>query len=193
MGLPARKLDKVYTYRDYASWPEDERWELIHGVAWNMCAAPLRIHQKLLGNLYLVFRDAFDDSDCEVYLAPFDVFFPEDAEQDMWDVTTVVQPDISVICDPDKLIDRGCYGPPDLALEILSPYTQKKDLNEKYRLFEESGVSEYWVVDPGNTFIQVFKLQDSGEYDTGEVLELGETAVSTRFPGLEINLDSVFA
>ena len=109
MGLPARKFDKVYTYRDYASWPHDERWEIIDGVAWNMSPAPARNHQKILGDLYLIFRDYFEYKACEVYLAPFDVFFPVQ-DQDMYDVTTVVQPDISVICDDDKLIDQGCNG-----------------------------------------------------------------------------------
>lgn len=191
MGLPAKKIDQVYTYRDYASWPEDERWELIDGVAWNMSPAPARRHQKMLGDVHLVFREYFEGKSCEVYLAPFDVFFPADENQNMYDVTTVVQPDLSVICDPNKLIDQGCYGAPDLAIEILSPYTMKKDLNEKFRLFERSAVLEYWIVDLGNRFIRIFKLQETREYDAGEIFETGDTALSSHFPGLAVLVDDL--
>jgi Uma2 family endonuclease len=190
-GLPAKKLDQVYTYKDYASWPNDERWELIDGVAWNMSPAPVRRHQKILGNLYMTFREYFEEKPCEVYLAPFDVFFPSGKDEEMNDVTTVVQPDLSVICDREKLVDKGCFGPPDLVVEILSPYTSKKDLNEKFRLFERSGVYEYWVIDPGNKYIRAFKLQQSGEYDPGEVFEAGDTASSSHFAGLRVGVDAL--
>ena len=190
-GLPAKKLDQVYTYKDYASWPNDERWELIDGVAWNMSQAPVRRHQKILGNLHMTFREYFEEKPCEVYLAPFDVFFPSGKDEEMNDVTTVVQPDLSVICDREKLVDKGCFGPPDLVVEILSPYTSKKDLNEKFRLFERSGVYEYWVIDPGNKYIRVFKLQQSGEYDPGEVFEAGDTASSSHFTDLQVNVNAL--
>ncbi len=191
MGSPAKKLDRVYTYKEYASWPVDERWELIDGIAWNMSPAPVRRHQKMLGDLHLIFREYFEGKPCEVYLAPFDVFFPEDKNQKMDDVTTVVQPDLSVICSQDKLVDKGCFGPPDLVVEILSPYTSKKDLNEKFRLFERSGVYEYWVVDPGNKYIRIFKQLRSGGYDPGEVFETGDTAASSHFSELRVNIDAL--
>lgn len=191
MGLPAKKLDQVYTYKDYASWPDDERWELIDGVAWNMSPAPMRRHQKILGDLHVVFREYFEDKPCEVYLAPFDVFFPADEDQEMDDVTTVVQPDLSVICDQKKLIEKGCYGPPDLVVEILSPYTIKKDFNEKYRLFERSAVGEYWIIDPGNRYIRIFKFQEAGGYDAGEVFEIGDTALSSHFSGLKVDVEAL--
>lgn len=174
MPIPLKKSDHKFTYREYCSWPDDERWELIDGVAYDMCAAPVRKHQELSFNLTVLIGEYLKGKECRAYTAPFDVFLPDYIDQDTDDISTVVQPDLSVICNPNKLIDKGCYGAPDLIIEILSPSTSKKDLNEKFQLYEKHGVKEYWIVDPGNKYIQVFHLltesKDSGKYDDGTLV-----------------------
>ena len=174
MGIPKKKTNHKFTYKEYSSWPDDERWELINGVAYNMSPAPSRNHQKISRILSTKIDIFLKNKECELYTAPFDVFFPDYIDQDIDDIVTVVQPDLSIICNPVKLIDKGCYGAPDLIIEILSPSTSKKDLNEKFQLYEKHGVKEYWIVDPGNKYIQVFHLQtkgkNSGKYDNGTLV-----------------------
>jgi len=174
MGLELKKTDHKFTYKDYSSWSDDGRWELIDGVAYDMSPAPSRKHQKISRILSSKIDGFLKGKDCELYTAPFDVFFPDYIDQDTDDIATVVQPDLLVICNQNKLIDKGCYGAPDLIIEILSPSTSKKDLNEKFQLYEKHGVKEYWIVDPGNKYIQVFHLQsegkDSGKYDDGTLV-----------------------
>ncbi|MBN2656733.1 MAG: Uma2 family endonuclease [Spirochaetales bacterium] len=170
MGIPKIKNDQIYTYGDYATWPDDERWELIDGVAWNMSPAPATRHQRISRKLSTEIDTFLKDKTCEVFAAPFDVTFPDFAGQEESDIRTVVQPDLSVICDPDKLTEKGCTGAPDLVIEILSPYTSKKDLNEKFRLYEREGVREYWIIDHESRYVQVFLLNDKGTYDEGTII-----------------------
>ncbi|MCD6395897.1 MAG: Uma2 family endonuclease, partial [Spirochaetaceae bacterium] len=171
MGLEAKRFDSKYTYKDYSSWPEDERWELIDGVAYDMSAAPTSWHQRISGELYFQIKLFLKKYRCEAFSAPFDVFLTVFPIKDKNDIDTIVQPDISVICDPSKIVKKGCLGAPDLIIEILSPSTSKKDLNEKFQLYEKHRVKEYWVVDPGNKYIQVFHLltegENTGKYDDG--------------------------
>jgi Uma2 family endonuclease len=192
-ALPARKLDQHYTYADYKIWPEDERWELIDGVAWNMSPAPSRIHQWLVMELGSKIRNFLDEKTWQVYSAPFDVFFPEDPDQLEDNVCTVVQPDLTIICDHKKLTKKGCFGAPELVIEILSPYTSKKDLNEKFNLYESSGVLEYWVIDPGYNSIQSFTLDRDGNYGDGEVFVGEGNLVSKVLDGFIINLSDLFS
>ncbi|MCK4514120.1 MAG: Uma2 family endonuclease [Spirochaetaceae bacterium] len=193
MADPAIKNDQVYTYGDYRKWPDDERWELIEGTAWNMSPAPTRFHQGILAGLLQQIKNYTDGSGCEIYTAPFDVLLPEIGEIEEDDVTSVVQPDISVICDPGKLTDKGCTGAPDWIVEILSPSTSKKDFNNKMALHEKHGVREYWIVDPGNKFVHVYLLGDDNEYPETPDIYLTDTVVSCAvLKGLEIDLSRVF-
>ena len=193
MGLPALKDDRVYTYGDYKTWPEDERWELIHGVAWNMCAAPNRSHQYISNIMATSITNFLKGKPCHVYAAPFDVLLPAFKGQEEDEVDTVVQPDISVICDMSKLTDKGCTGAPDLVVEILSPYTSRKDMVIKFHLYQENGVKEYWIVDPGNRYIQVYPLDEHGRYPEEPVLVLGsQTLESKTLEGFTLNLGEVF-
>ncbi len=198
MGEPARRLDRRYTYRDLRSWPDDERWELIDGTAWNMSPAPSREHQRVSGNIYTAIRAHLHGGLCEVYAAPFDVFLPASEDQELDDVDTVIQPDLSVICDSAKLIDEGCRGAPDLVVEILSPWTSKKDLADKHALYERSGVREYWVIDPAGRYVHVYRRGEKGEqFQEPEVLVLAERRPAPRarsgaLSGLEIGLDQIF-
>lgn len=193
MGLPARKLDRQYTYADYKTWPEDERWELINGVAWNMSPAPSRSHQWLVMELGRQIANFLKGKTCQVYPAPFDVFFPEDPDQPEDDVCTIVQPDLTVICDSKKLTEKGCFGAPDLVVEILSPYTSRKDLDEKFHLYENSGVLEYWVVDLGYGSIQAFRLSEDGCYGDGEVFVREGKLTSKVLDGFLIDLSDLFS
>ncbi len=168
MGNPALAPDERFTYRQYKTWPDSERWELIEGRAWNMSAAPTRFHQDLIGNLYGAIREFLKGKPCRVYLAPFDVLLPEGDEADD-EVDTVVQPDIVVYCDRSRLTKAGARGAPDLAVEVLSPSTSKKDQREKFDLYQRHGVREYWVLDPAGAWLCVYRLKPSGEYDEGEL------------------------
>jgi Uma2 family endonuclease len=171
IGLPIKKANHKFTCADYSSWPDDERWELIDGAAYDMSPAPTSSHQKISFELSGLIRDNLKGKHCLAFAAPFDVYFPQYPEQDFNSINTIVQPDISVICDPEKIIKKGCLGAPDIIIEILSPSTSKKDLNEKFQLYEKHGVKEYWIVDPGNRYIRVFHLQtreaEAGKYDEG--------------------------
>lgn len=170
MGNPVLAPEAHFTYRQYKTWPDDERWELIHGQAWCMSPAPTRYHQGLLAELALQFGSFLKGKPCRMYFAPFDVLLPEGKEDDD-EVDTVVQPDLVVYCDRSKLTTAGARGAPDLALEILSPSTSKKDQHEKFELFQGKGVREYWIVDPVGEWLCVYRLQADGRFDSGELHE----------------------
>lgn len=194
MGEPALKNDRIYTYGDYKTWPEDERWELIDGTAWNMSPAPNRFHQKYSIKLTQQIMNFLEDHPCEVYAAPFDVLLPDREDQEEDDIVTVVQPDISVICDKNKLTFKGCTGAPDWIIEILSPFTSRKDLSIKFELYRRHGVREYWVVDPGNRYVHVYVLDYNGNYPEDPTVYLHDAAVPcTVIEGLSIDLTRVFA
>lgn len=170
MGNPALAPREHYTYRQYRTWPDSERWELIEGQAWSMSPAPLRRHQKL-SHVFARDLGAFlKGKPCEAYEAPFDVILPDGDESDD-EADTVVQPDIVVYCDKSKLTESGARGAPDLVVEILSPSTSRRDQREKFNLYEKHGVREYWIVDPGNRAIQVYRRNSSGHFDDGELRE----------------------
>lgn len=190
--------DDVYTYADYLAWPEGERWELIEGVPYNMSPAPTRRHQGFAGELLRQIANFLDDKPCKVYPAPFDVRLLPDASQEEFrnaadkHVTTVVQPDISVICDPEKLDDRGCLGAPDIIIEILSPSTAAKDQIQKVALYERCGVKEYWIVHPTDNTVTIRRLNKQGKYGIPEIYEGKGSLAMRTLEGLDIDLDRVF-
>lgn len=192
MGEALKREDARYTYADYLLWPEEERWEIIHGTAYSMSPAPGRRHQALLGRLHLAFQKSFEGKPCEVYLAPFDVLFPDRDDLLEEDIDTVVQPDLIVICDPGKLSERGCRGAPDLVVEILSPHTARKDMAQKYELYESAGVKEYWIVDPGNRFLTIHVLGPEGRFGKAVLCLEEDTASSEIFHGLSVDLPVLF-
>lgn len=192
MGPLAINHSDRYTYKDYLTWPDNERWELIHGRPYNMTPAPTRRHQGLLVELLRQLANYFHDRPCKVYGSPFDVRLPAGNEADD-DIQNVVQPDISVICDPDKLDEAGCKGGPDLVIEIASPSTSRKDLKEKFLLYEEAGVKEYWIVQPEGNTVMIFKQGADGRYGRPEVFSEEDTVEVLRFEGLSIDLKAVFA
>ena len=149
-------LKDYHTSEDYWNLPEEKRAELINGKFYNM-APPSRIHQKLVSKLTALFNQYITDhhGSCEVYPAPFAVNL--DADDKDW-----VEPDISVICDPNKLTDRGCSGAPDLIFEIVSPASRKMDYGLKNTIYSQAGVREYWIVDPIRESVIVYRQDDDG-------------------------------
>lgn len=149
MGLPQ---EKYCTVEDFYSMPDDIRAELIDGEIVYM-ASPSRIHQELLGELYNIIKNYIKSKDgrCRVYPAPFGVQLSEKED-------TVLEPDISVICDPAKLNDRGCLGAPDWIIEIASPSNSKNDYITKLLLYSNAKVREYWIVDPENDAVYVYSM-----------------------------------
>jgi Uma2 family endonuclease len=187
-------FNKQYTYTDYLSWRFSERVELIKGWLHKMSPAPRRIHQKIEGILFYEFFRFFKTKPCEVYQSPFDVRLKKNKGQDA-EIDTVVQPDICIICDKSKLDDAGCLGAPDLIVEILSDSTAKKDYNEKFNLYEENGVKEYWIANPATKTIEIFTLKDEKYESLGLYTESeGITEVEGNlFPELRIPLKTIFS
>jgi Uma2 family endonuclease len=191
MALPIIKKGKNFTYGDYITWPDEERWELIDGYAYNMSPAPSRRHQAISRELSRQVANFLLDKSCEVFFAPFDVRLPEADENDE-DIITVVQPDIVVVCDKKKLDDKGCRGAPDLIIEILSPATSAKDMKIKLPLYERFAVKEYWVIHPTDNIVQVFKLNKKKMYGKPDVYTEEDKIKTQILEGLEVELDLVF-
>jgi Uma2 family endonuclease len=187
----ALKQKEKYTYGDYLKWPDDERWELIEGIAYDMSPAPTRIHQKLSLRIERVISDFLEGGRCELYHAPFDVRFPDGNEKDE-EIGTVVQPDIVVVCGQSKLDDAGCRGAPDLIIEILSESTAAKDMNEKLFLYEKHGVKEYWIVNYWDKTITTRHLAKNGKYSKPTLLASDDLICSKVLKGLEISVNNIF-
>lgn len=180
-----------YSYADYLNWSDEEPWEIIDGVPYNMSPAPSRRHQLILGRLFRKFADFMENGTCQVYIAPFDVRLSEDFSDDHL-VENVVQPDLSVFCDQEKLDDQGAVGAPDLVVEILSPSTAAKDMKTKLLLYQKFGVQEYWLVDPEKKTVERFNLDHQGKYNPGIVFQ-EKNAESELFGNFQISLDELFA
>jgi Uma2 family endonuclease len=176
-----------FTYRDYATWPDNERWELIDGQAVNMGPAPNRQHSLVSTELVRQLANFFQGHPCEVHAAPFDVRLPNHQEADE-QIDTVVQPDIVVVCDPQKLDDQGCRGAPDLVIEIVSPSTASRDHITKRDLYERHRVKEYWLVSPGDRIVTIYRLEPPGRFGQPCVHGEHETIETPLFPGLAIDL-----
>ena len=186
---------KNFTYKDYLAWPDDVRAEIINGVAY-MMSPPFTYHQRVAGKLFNILSNFLKEKTCEAFIAPFGVrLFPEENETD----DTVVEPDILVVCDPSKIDERGCNGAPDLAIEILSPSTRRKDRYLKLELYQKAKVREYWIVSPEDCEIEVHlfennvtKFYGKNDSDTPDDSELPETVPVFILPGLEIDVKDIF-
>jgi len=186
--------NRRYSYADYLQWTFEEQLELIKGKIFKMSPAPNRRHQQISGNLFYFIKHYLLSKPCRVFDAPFDVRLPDKKKSSPDNqIFTVVQPDICIICDPAKLDERGCLGAPDFIIEIVSPATIKKDLNEKSRLYEESGVREYWIVQPNDQTVTVFTLSEAGQYQLRKIYSASEEVPVNIFPGFSIQLEAVFA
>ncbi len=179
------KLQSKYTYADYCQWPGDQRWELIDGEAYAM-NAPLRIHQRIVSELGRQIGNYLLGKPCEVYVAPFDIRLPRKNEADD-QVETVVQPDLSIICDQSKLDRLGCRGAPDWIIEVLSPTTTLRDMNTKRSLYEQRGVREYWIIHPEEQWVMVYTLGAQGDYGKPGVFGMDAPTAAQQFPELSID------
>lgn len=167
--MPLPKTYEEYTIEDIYNLPDGQRAELIDGQIYYM-APPSRRHQRIVGKLFTCISQYIEakGGSCEPYIAPFAVFLNEDDK-------TYVEPDISVICDSDKLTDQGCKGAPDWIIEIVSPGSRRMDYFTKLFKYRTSGVREYWLVDPIKNFVIVYNFDrsDSEQYTFADTIKAG--------------------
>ncbi len=188
-------LNKTYTYADYLTWQIEERLELIKGKIMLMSPAPNVNHQRISLQLSGIFYNYFKTKSCQVFAAPFDVRLYNRKKSVLanQDIFTVVQPDLCVICDENKLDTQGCLGAPDWIIEILSKGNTKREMQIKYELYQESGVKEYWLVYPYEQAVYQFVLNDELEKYQLFKMNCGDDIASPfLFPDLEIDLKEVF-
>lgn len=189
MALPVEK--EYYTFADVLTWDENDRIELIDGEAY-MMAPPSRIHQQISMELSRQLANFLVGKKCKVYPAPFGVrLFEKDGDRPE-NVDTMVEPDISVICDKNKLDKYGCKGAPDLIIEILSPSSVRHDRFVKLTLYQWAGVREYWIVEPETRTVQVFTLEN-GILKPTAFYGPGDIAKVNVLEGCFIELCKVFA
>ena len=183
----------TYTYADYVSWKLTEMVELIKGKLFMYSPAPKTYHQAISFNLNTEIGLYLKGKLCKAFSAPFDVRLlqPGNETQDE-KILTVVQPDICIICDRSKIDERGCIGSPDIIIEITSPATAKKDLNEKYNLYEQNGVIEYWVVFAEAKYLNQYVLNTEGVYQLHQTVFVTGKITSVVFPDLIIAGKEIF-
>lgn len=188
--MPEARSERVWTYKDYLNWPEGERWELIEGTAYSMTPAPSWRHQQITGELYLQIRLCLEKHPCKTVAAPIDVRLAESDSADE-DVANVVQPDVVVVCDSSKIDDRGIKGPPDIAIEVISPSSATRDTIDKRILYERYCVPEYWVVDVDNERVFVFVLKNN-RYANPNILQRTDRLESVHHSKIRIDLERLF-
>jgi len=193
-SLQQLDFNQHYTYADYILWQFKERVELLKGRLLPM-AAPNVKHQRISSHLHIRIGGYLLQKKCDVFAAPFDVRLPLPKSKVKGNkIDTVVQPDLCVICDEDKLDKQGCVGAPDLVIEILSPGNSKKEMKYKFELYQEAGVLEYWVFDPEHNAVFAYHLDTTTQKFVAQIPTLTDEDVlkSTVFEGLEIQLEEVF-
>jgi Uma2 family endonuclease len=190
-------LSKTYTYADYYSWNFEERVELIRGQVFKMVNYPGATcmgtrHQAISGNIVCSFYNFLKTTNtADIFTAPFDVRFIDKSSYDE-DVTNLVQPDISVFSDRAKLDERGGIGTPDIVIEILIAGSNLTELKQKFQLYEEFGVPEYWIVFSQEQSVLRYTLDCDGKYTTGKILVSGDRIITPLLPGFKIDVDDVF-
>jgi Uma2 family endonuclease len=191
-SLAQLDLKQRYSYADYLTWQFSERIELLKGYIRQM-AAPSTKHQRVAFRLERILGNHFDGKTCEVFHAPFDVRLDNRKKSLLQEkeVFTVVQPDICIVCDETKIDTRGCNGAPELIIEILSPNNSATDIKDKYELYAEAGVTEYWIVYPQEEHIQQYVLVNEN-YQLHEVVQRNEKIIPYLFPDLVIDLEKIF-
>ncbi|MBF7082289.1 Uma2 family endonuclease [Desulfallas sp. Bu1-1] len=191
MSKPATD-NRLYSYSDYLTWPANERWEIIQGRPRVMSPSPGLNHQVVLLALASQFYSQLQGKACRVFIAPFDVLLADPDTPDQ-QVTNVVQPDLFVICDQSKLSRRRVKGAPDLIVEVLSPSSVKHDRYEKFLLYEQAGVREYWLVEPEAKLLTVFRLNENGRYGRPDLYAASGPVCAGVLPELVVDLETVFA
>ncbi len=187
-------LTKRYTFADYITWFDDVRRELFDGLVKLMSPAPTSEHQSISSELHITFGQYLRRKKCKIFSAPFDVRLPESkTETSDKQIYTVVQPDICIICDVSKIEKRGCLGAPDLIVEIVSESNSKRDVEEKFELYQRHGVREYWIVLPSPKIINVFLLNEKGKYEiVGMYAEDSKVPVNIFNGEFAVDLKEIF-
>ncbi len=189
MSYSAVKPDIVYTYKDYASWPDDERWEIINGKTYSMSPSPTTKHQKISGELFgRIYMQKEKFKGCTLFSAPMDVIFDFEEKGDY--AENIVQPDLFIVCDKKKISEKSVVGGPDLIFEILSASTSIKDKREKKSVYERFSVKEYIIIDPLNEYAEHYLLEGR-EYGKPEYISWDEILKLRSF-NVEINLWEIF-
>ena len=190
MALPKESKNQYFTYAEYKHWPDDKRWEIIDGEAYDMSPAPGMTHQRISREFSKQICNFLDENQCEVFIAPFDVFLhqPNESEDQ---ISTIVQPDISIICDNSKLSEKGCTGAPDVIIEIISPSSGARDQIIKMNLYEKYGVKEYWIVHPTDRIVRKYILNNN-TYNKPLIFDQNGKPSFTLFPDLQIDLYKIF-
>ena len=187
---------KQWTYADYCDLDDEERYEIMEGKLIPISAGlpgPGRQHVEATSEIFAQISHFLRGKPCRAYHAPCDVILPDEGEDDD-QAHTVLQPDIFVLCDLSKFKAHGCVGAPDMAIEVLSPYSISRDICEKKYLYEKHGVQEYWIVDPANHVVYVYLLEE-GHYR--EVIHIiassrSEPITCSVLPGLAVDMQAVF-
>ena len=182
-------MNKVYSYADYLKWQFEERIELLKGRIFKM-SAPNFAHQAIVGDIYYQLRNFLQKQSCRVFVAPFDVRLPKKLTDDN-EVYTVLQPDVCVVCNKSKYDFKGCIGAPDIVIEVLSPSNNEKELRNKYDIYEEAGVQEYWIVSPQDNTFFIYTLV-GGHYVGSHPKVSGDIVTTPILPGFELNLKEIF-
>lgn len=190
MKLADLDLNKIYTYADYYKWRLEERIELIKGKIFAMSPAPNPSHQEIAGDIFFALKKFLQKQQCKVYFAPFDVRLPRKSNDDK-EIFTVLQPDVCVVCDTNKIDKRGCIGAPDIVVEVLSPGNNVKELKNKYEVYEEAGVKEYWVVSPQDQTFVVYTLHE-GRFQMSPIKVPGDVITSSVLSGFTLDLTELF-
>lgn len=185
-------LKATYSYADYLLWNFKDRVELIKGKIFKMSPAPSTAHQRISSELTYLLSKVFRKSNCQMFVAPFDVRLINFKKTTLDNqIYSVVQPDLCVICDKEKIDEKGCLGAPDLIIEILSPGNSNHEITIKYDLYEENGVKEYWIVNQSEKTILIYVLKDDKFIGLKPVTESGKLE-SPTFPNLKFSVKSVF-
>jgi Uma2 family endonuclease len=186
-------LNKRYTFADYLTWADDIRRELIDGFIKMMTGTSLK-HGRVSRNIgrYLDSYTLNNRCGCEVYYAPIDVLLSKNGETEDDKIYNVVQPDIFVICGEHKCDANAYLGAPDMIVEILSTSNRKRDLVEKFLLYQKAGVREYWIADPEVKTVTAYIMQQDGEYDDGKLYKTGEKVPVHIFNGHQIDMNDIF-
>jgi Uma2 family endonuclease len=183
--------DYVYTYADYLKWKFEERLELFRGKIFKL-ATPSTKHQTVAARLHLKIGGFLERHPCFVFIASFDVRLPVKNRKKNNEITTVVQPNLGVVCDRSKIDERACCGAPDFIIEILSPGNSQKEVRLKYELYEEAGVKEYWIVNPVEENIVVHVLNNEGKFQAIKMYAAGHVIHSSCTESLQIDVKEIF-
>lgn len=193
MGLPENREQEHYSYSQYLTWPEGERYELIDGIAYAMSPAPRLEHQRVSGEIYAQIHSNLKDGPCRVFAAPTDVRLSAvHAAETEDDEPTVLQPDLLVGCRNELFTERGVAGAPELIVEITSPESGYSDRKRKFDLYERYGVREYWIVDPDERVVEVYLLESDNRFRRAGIYGSTDTVTGTAVGGVEVDLQEVF-